>query len=326
MMTRLKTWRRSTPDAIGPIREVRTLLAQLRPPALAVGTDSRNRTILGAFGSKTGRNQPRASEYIFGPSCWLRSLIQPSEGRAVAYIDWSQQELAIAAYLSGDTAMLEAYRSGDFYLTFAKMAGKAPPYATKATHPVVREQFKTIALGVLYGLSARGTTRRLGIPFCDSRELLRCHREVFAQFWQWSEAVEITAMLRGTLHTAFGWRIHTTATSSARSMRNFPMQATGAEMMRLACCLATERGLAVGGVVHDALLVEGAVENIDAIVDATQAAMREASELVLSGFPLRTEVHIVRYPERYRDPRGAKVLEMLQELLAENERETAVPV
>jgi DNA polymerase I-like protein with 3'-5' exonuclease and polymerase domains len=135
----------------------------------------------------------------------LRSLIQPEPGRALAYLDWSQQELAVAGCLSGDQAMQEAYHSGDFYLEFAKMAGNAPAYAIKATHPTVREQFKVIALGVLFGMSARGAARRLDIPLCDSRELLRCHHEVFSRFWQWSEAVEITAMLHGSLTTVFGW-------------------------------------------------------------------------------------------------------------------------
>lgn len=313
------------PRDIGPIREVRTLLARLRSVDLAVGTDGRNRCLLGAFGSKTSRNQPKASQYIFGPSCWLRSLIQPGPGRALAYLDWSQQELAIAASLSGDMAMREAYESGDFYLEFAKMAGKAPPQATKATHPTVREQFKVIALGVLFGMSARGAARRLDIPLCDSRELLRCHHEVFARFWQWSDAVEITAMLHGSLTTVFGWVVHTAPSSTARSMRNFPMQANGAEMMRLACCLATERGIAVCGVVHDALLVEAPLEAIETVVAETQTAMREASEAVLPGFPLRTEAQIVRYPERYSDPRGAEVWTVVERLLAVHDMAEGVP-
>jgi hypothetical protein len=99
----------------------------------------------------------------FGPSAWLRSLIRPEPGMAVAYLDWSQQELAIAAALSGDKKMQNAYESGDFYLTFAKMAGAVPPDATKESHAAVREQFKTVALGVLYGLSAEGLARKLNV-------------------------------------------------------------------------------------------------------------------------------------------------------------------
>src|SRR5262249_30058713 len=113
---------RAYPAEVGPIRELRHTLSQLRLNELAVGPDGRNRVLLSPFGSKTGRNQPSNSKFIFGPSCWLRSLIRPGPGRAVAYVDWSQQELGIAAALSGDRAMQEAYVSGDFYLTFARMA------------------------------------------------------------------------------------------------------------------------------------------------------------------------------------------------------------
>src|SRR5262249_46921000 len=150
---------------------------------------------------------------------------------------WSQQELGIAAWLSQDAAMQEAYQSGDFYLTFAKMAGAAPPDATKATHPTVREHFKTMALGVLYGLSEPGLARRLGIPLCEARLLLQRHREVFRTYWAWSDRVEMQGMLGGRLHTVFGWQMHVGPHANPRSLRNFPMQATGAEMMRLACCL-----------------------------------------------------------------------------------------
>jgi hypothetical protein len=90
-------------------------------------------------------------------------------------------------------------------------------------------------------------------------------------------------------------------------------------MMRLACCLATERGITVCGAIHDALLVEAPLTTIDDVVVATREAMREASEAVLPGFPLRTEEQIVRYPERYRDPRGAQVWDLVHGLLDASE-------
>src|SRR3954464_13305113 len=54
----------------------------------------------------------------------------------------------------------------------------------------------------------------------------------------------------------FGWPLHVGAAFNPRSLANFPMQANGAEMLRLACCLATERGIRVCAPVHDALLIE----------------------------------------------------------------------
>jgi hypothetical protein len=308
---------RAYPAEVAPIRELRHTLSQLRLNELAVGADGRNRCLLSAFGSKTGRNQPSNTKFIFGPSTWLRALIRPEPGRAVAYIDWSQQELAIAAALSGDRRMQDAYTSGDFYLTFAKMAGAVPGDATKRSHAAEREQFKVVALGVLYGLSADGLARRLNVPPCRGRELLLMHRETFRDFWRWSDAVQDFAMMHGCLGTVFGWRVHVGADANPRSLRNFPMRANGAEMMRLACCLATERGIVVCAPVHDALLVEGPADGIEDGVARTQAAMREASELVLPGFPLRTEAKVVRHPDRYMDPRGKRMWETVSALLDE---------
>jgi hypothetical protein len=300
--------------AVAPVRELRAALSQLRLNELAVGSDGRNRCLLSAFGSRTGRNQPSNSKFIFGPSAWLRSLIRPGPGLALAYIDWSQQELAIAAALSGDPKMQDAYRSGDFYLTFAKMAGAVPPGATKASHAAAREQFKTVALGVLYGLSAEGLARKLGVPPVRGRELLGLHKETFRTFWRWSDRVRDEAVLTGRLRTVFGWTVHAGDKPNPRSLRNFPMQANGAEMLRLACCLVTERGVRLCCPVHDALLIEAPAGDIDGAVAATQRAMREASEIVLAGFALRTEAKVVRHPDRYTDARGWVMWEAVCEL------------
>ena len=64
------------------------------------------------------------------------------------------------------------------------------------------------------------------------------------------------------------------------------MQANGAEMLRLACCLATERGIEVCAPVHDAVLNCAPLERLDADAGGMQDAMREASRMVLNGFEL----------------------------------------
>src|SRR5262249_31996293 len=170
-----------------------------------------------------------------------------------------------------------------FYLTFAKMAGAAPPDATKASHGPVRETFKIVSLGVLYGLSEYSLARRLGIARCEGRALLDYHKAVFRQFWRWSDQVEMHGMLGGCLQTPFGWRLHVGPAVTPRSLRNFPMQAAGGEMLRLACCLATERQIQVCAPVHDALLIEAESDRIDEVAAQTQAIMRDASALVLPG-------------------------------------------
>lgn len=303
--------------AVAPLRELRHTLSQLRLNDLAVGADGRNRCLLSAFRAKTGRNQPSNSMFIFGPSCWLRALIRPEPGRALAYVDWEQQEFGIAAALSGDSKMLEAYASGDPYLTFAVQAGAVPRGATKHTHKEERDRFKICALAVQYGMGEKSLAQSIGRPDAEARELLRLHRQTYPAFWRWSQAAVDHAMLHGWLQTVFGWRIHVGADANPRSLANFPMQANGAEMLRLACCLATERGIAVCAPIHDAVLVEGPEDEIEVVVAETQLAMREASEIVLSGFPLRTDAKIVRPGERYLDPRGVKMWETVQALLVE---------
>jgi hypothetical protein len=90
-------------------------------------------------------------------------------------------------------------------------------------------------------------------------------------------------------------------------------------MLRLACCLATERGIRVCAPVHDAVLIEAATGDIDEAVRETQRAMREASEVILSGFSLRTDADIVRWPDRYCDERGTKMWQTVNSILDELE-------
>jgi hypothetical protein len=300
---------------VAPLRELRVSLAQLRLSDLAIGRDGRNRCLLSAFQARTSRNQPSTSRFIFGPAVWLRSLIKPPRGHALAYIDWAQQEFGIAAALSGDPAMLVAYRSGDPYLTFAKQAGVVPPTATKRSHQAIRDQFKACALAVQYGMEEVSLGQRIGEPPARARELLRFHRDTYRRFWRWSDGVLDYAFLHGSLYTAFGWQLHVGPATNPRSIRNFPMQANGAEMLRLACCLATEDRIAVCAPVHDALLIEAAIDEIDDAVARAQQAMAEASRLVLGGLELRSEATVIRYPERYIDERGRQMWETVQDLV-----------
>ncbi len=96
---------------------------------------------------------------------------------------------------------------------------------------------------------------------------------------------------------------------------NFPMQANGAEMMRLAAGLATERGIAVCAPVHDAFLIEAPAERIESAVEELQSCMREASRIVLCSLELGSDAVLVRWPERYRDKRGTVMWETVTKLV-----------
>ena len=284
-----------------------------------VGADGRNRTMLSPFRSKTGRNQPSNNKYIFGSSVWLRSLIKPAEGWGISYIDWSQQEFGIAAALSGDEAMMRAYASGDPYLEFAKLAGAVPPDATKKSHPKERALFKATVLAVQYGMGAEALAERIQQPVIVAKDLLRKHRQTFQTFWEWSDRNVDYALLHNRLWTVFGWQIQVEGQHNLRSLANFPMQANGAEMLRIACIRMTEAGIRVCAPVHDAVLIEAPLEELDDRVQQAQELMSEASRQVLGGFELTTDADIYRYPERYRDEeRGGAFWDRVMSLLPEN--------
>src|SRR4029077_15382826 len=97
--------------------------------------DGRNRCMLSAFGTKTGRNAPSNSNFVFGLNAGFRSLIKPEPDSVLVYLDFGGQEFAIAAYLSGDKNMIAAYETGDPYSEWARRAGAMP---TTGEHPTIR--------------------------------------------------------------------------------------------------------------------------------------------------------------------------------------------
>jgi hypothetical protein len=302
---------------VSPMRELRSALSDLRLNDLAVGSDGRNRTLLSVFRSRTGRNQPSNTKFIFGPSVWLRSLIKPPPGYGLAYVDWSQQEFGIAAALSGDRTMQAAYLSGDPYLAFAKQANAVPADATKSSHGPIRELFKQCVLAVQYGMEADSLAARIGKPPVVAHDLLRAHRETYRDFWKWSDAAVDYAMLTSAIYTVFGWCLHIDDNPNPRSLRNFPMQANGAEMLRLACCLATERNIEVCAPIHDAVLICAPLPKLDTAIAAMRMAMADASKIVLGGFELRTDTMAIRFPDRFLDPRGTAMWNRVIELISQ---------
>jgi DNA polymerase-1 len=312
------------------LRQLRHMRDKMRKIKLAVGTDGRNRTVLWPFKAKTSRTQPKAAQWIFSPAVWLRSLIKPAPGTAVAYIDYSSMEFLIAAVLSDGhcgpvNAMLDMYLSGDPYLAFAKRVGAVPNGATKKSHAETRDKYKNMLLSVQYGISAETLASRLGTTSLDAHEMLNQHRELFAQYWKWSDDWVTHSLQTGVMRTAFGWECRVgivEATVNARSIRNWPVQATGADILRIACILAARHGIKILAPVHDAVLIEAPIQQIDADVALMREIMRRASRIVLNsdaGGPheLRTDYKIVKYPDRYTDKRGKAIWDYVLGHLAE---------
>jgi DNA polymerase-1 len=309
---------------VSPLRELRTSLSEMRLEKLAVGADGRNRVSLMPFVTRSGRNAPSNSKFIFGPSVWLRGLIKPEPGMSIAYIDWSAQEIAIAAALSGDQALLDAIESGDPYMRFAKLAGLAPDDATKQTHGHIRALCKTCLLGSNYGMGVHSLAQRTGTSLLVAEQTQRALARAFPVFWKWAEHQTDVGELLGELRTVYGWTMRVSSDTRPNTLRNFPMQGNGAEMLRLACALATERGINVCAPIHDALLIEASTETIGDAVASTRAAMSEAARAVLGGVDIATEASVVTWPDRYEDPRGEVMWDRVMKLLVAYERNPIV--
>lgn len=295
-----KTMARLHP-VLEPLRQLRKTLAQMRLSELAVGSDGRNRCLLSPFRSITGRNQPSNAKFIFGSARWLRSLIKPPEGYGLAYIDFSSQEIAIAAGLSGDELMMRGYDEGDPYLAFAKSARRVPLEATKTSHKAERNQCKSAVLGINYGMGPDTLSISLGIAPVEARELIRLYWETYRAFWSWSKRGIDEAALTGRSQTVFGWQRLNCFEVSRSALMNFPMQANGAEMMRVAAIAAMKAGIEVCAPIHDAFLIQAPLDQLDERVEQMRDLMTKAGCAVTGGFPVRTDATIVRYPDRYGD-------------------------
>jgi DNA polymerase-1 len=298
-----------------PIRQLRDILGQMRLNGLEIGPNGRNCTSLGPFGSKTSRNQPSSKKFIFGSAAWLRRLVRPEPGKALVYLDYEQQEFGIAAKLSGDPNMLKAYRSADPYLTFGKLCGVLPSNANKVTHGKERDALKACVLGVQFGMGAATISTRIVSKKMTGKDVLELHKKTFPKYWDWSEHYYNDALLRGEARTAFGWRITVNSHSKERSIKNFPMQAHGADMLRFACILLDEAGIKVCATIHDAVVVEANVEELNEVTFKAKEIMKEASEIVLNGFSLRAEAKAFVHPQHYEDVRGKEIWEVINEII-----------
>jgi DNA polymerase I-like protein with 3'-5' exonuclease and polymerase domains len=187
---------------------------------------------------------------------------------------------------------------------------------------------KACVLGVQYGMGDRTLAFRIGKSTITARQLIRAHQDRYLKFWRMADSTVACAMQGQAISTVFGWNLRAAEDARWRSLLNFPMQANGAEMMRLAACMAIERGIEVCAPVHDAFLICAPLDQIDARVAEMKFVMEEASRIVLDGFTIKADCpefdesgkltefpQIVRYPDRYMIKRGVKMWTKVMKLL-----------
>ena len=86
--------------------------------------------------------------------------------------------------------------------------------------------------------------------------------------------------------------------------------------------MVTEAGIRICAPVHDAILIEAPLDELDQVIERTKAIMAEASAIVLDGFRLGSDAEIIRYPDRYSDERGVKMWDTVTSILDRLEQPT----
>jgi DNA polymerase I-like protein with 3'-5' exonuclease and polymerase domains len=264
---------------------------------LAIDEDGRIRADLRPFASKTGRSQPSSTAYIFGLPKYMRDYIRAPRGCCLIQGDYSQQEVLICAILSGDAALLRTYMGGDVYLGLARQLGLVPDHATIETHRHQRNMCKSLLLGLLYQMTAEGLSVRLGLPYYEGKALHERLRKTFKTYFQWSEDIIMTTRVGCSLVTSMGWKLRPRPLAdTARTRVNFLVQASGADVLRVACLLAAARGLKLIATVHDSLIIQGDVSTASDELRVLREVMLEAAVIVLGdrGSVMRVDMNLAR--------------------------------
>jgi DNA polymerase I-like protein with 3'-5' exonuclease and polymerase domains len=269
---------------------------------LPIGRDGRNRPSLFPFGTATGRNAHAKS--LYNAHAGMRSLMVFPADTIGVYLDWRTQEVGIAAALSGDQALMDAYRGGDVYYALAHNSGLTNDPDLKHwkdTQADVRHRMKGLQLGINYGMGVPSLAKGLDRHPLIASTLIEKHRRTHPVFWQWRDDQVQEAMLNRRIESVFGWPLRISTSPNKRTLFNFPMQANGAEMLRLATWRLCEASIVPSMLVHDGILLE--VQNKEQITQAIEI-MRDAGRDVCNGFEIDVDVdQMLEHGARYRDKR-----------------------
>ena len=247
---------------------------------LPIGKDGRNRPSLFPFGTATGRNAHTKSPY--NAHAGMRSFMVFPSDTIGCYLDWRTQEVGIAAALSGDQALMSDYAAGDIYHALARLCGLADdpdPIRWKKQNRPLRDRMKPLQLGINYGMGVPSLARGLDRHPLIASEIIERHKRRYRRFWQWRADSVQTAMLQRRVDSHFGWPLRISHSPNQRTLYNFPMQAGGAEMLRLATWRLCEAGIVPIMLIHDGILFEETSrEKIEHAIEIMRAAGRDTCD------------------------------------------------
>ncbi|AYV21525.1 DNA polymerase I [Vibrio mediterranei] len=223
----------------------------------------------------------------------IRQAFIAPHGWKILAVDYSQIELRIMAHLSGDKALLDAFKNGkDIHAaTAAEIIGVDIDQVTSEQ----RRRAKAINFGLIYGMSAFGLSKQLGIPRGEAQQYMDTYFERYPGVMQYMEDTRSLAAEKGYVETIFGRRLHLPEIKSRNGMRrkaaeraaiNAPMQGTAADIIKKAMLLVDEWVQAEGEgkvkllmQVHDELVFEVESSSLSEIESKIQKLMESAAEL-----------------------------------------------
>jgi DNA polymerase family A len=289
---------------------------------IPIGRDGRNRASLFPFCTATSRNAQARS--LYNAHAGMRGLMVFPRDKIGVYLDWRTQEVAIAAALSEDKALIDAYAGGDIYHNFALVCGMTTDPDRKHwkdNNPEMRQRMKTLQLGINYGMGVPSLARGLNRHPLIASAILEMHKRTYPRFWQWREENVWHAMLTRRSESIFGWPLHISTSPNRRTLYNFPVQSGGAEMLRLAAVRLCDGGIVPCMLVHDGILIEARDrEEVEHAIEI----MRAAGRTICNGLEVGVDIdQMLEHGARYADKRPmakqmwGTIMQALQEVGAD---------
>ena len=222
----------------------------------------------------------------------VRQAFVAPEGYKLVAADYSQIELRIMAHLSEDRGLLDAFSQGlDVHkATAAEVFGVELDDVTSDQ----RRSAKAINFGLIYGMSAFGLAKQLGISRQSAQEYIDLYFERYPGVLRYMEKTKEFARENGYVETLFGRRLYLPEINARNGMRrqgaertaiNAPMQGTAADIIKHAM-IRVDQWLQQGDIdarvimqVHDELVLEVAEDQLDALVAGITEQMSTAAEL-----------------------------------------------
>ena len=231
----------------------------------------------------------------------IRQAFIAREGFTVVAADYSQIELRIMAHLSQDQGLINAFTQGkDIHRsTAAEIFGVALDEVTSEQ----RRNAKAINFGLIYGMSAFGLSRQLGIGRADAQSYMDLYFKRYPGVQTFMHDIREKAKTQGYVETLFGRRLYLPDINSSNGMRrkaaervaiNAPMQGTAADIIKRAMIqldqkLQNDPDIAMIMQVHDELVFEVRSEKVEFFREQIKQHMEAAAELVV---PLIVEVGV----------------------------------